>query len=363
MLAAVVGGGVMFFKGLTPADVGDALHKSTAGVLPAAGGGTHYPAPGVAPAGYPAGQQGAASGVAAPPAEVIRVATFNIQVFGDAKANKARGPDGKSIVMAYLAATVQNFDLIAIQEIRTKDQYFLQKWLADYVNQGGRTFDYVLGPRLGRTSSKEQYAFLYDVRKVEVNPQLVYTVQDSREDLLHREPLVAMFRAKNVPADRAFTFMMINTHTDPDETDTELDALAQVYNAVRRHPIGEDDVILLGDLNTAVPSREPGAAVRGRELSRSDLRGLATIPGVYPVVRNRSTNTAGTMLHDNILFSTNSTTEFNGRSGVFDIGAVYGLPRELVKQLSDHLPVWAEFSVYEGTAPGRVATGATPQQR
>lgn len=379
MLAALFGGGWMFINGMTPADVSQVIRGDQPASpanpygTPAAG----QPAFGQSP---PFGQQtiGGAQpapqpvtaatrqtpGITPPPNNVLRIASFNIQVFGDAKANKAVGPNGKSYVMAYLAATVQNFDVVAIQEIRTKDQYFIDNWLRDYVNQGGRQFSRVVGPRLGRTSSKEQYAFIYDTAKVEVNPQVVYTVQDSRDDLLHREPLVAMFRARGVPPQQAFTFMLINTHTDPDETDTELDALAQVYNAVRRHPIGEDDVILLGDLNTNVPSSPLGASPRtGRELAAADLRGLARIPGIYPVVRNQATNTAGSKLHDNLLINVGTTTEFNGRAGVFNIGRAYNLPPEQVKLLSDHLPVWAEFSVYESSTPGRVAVGGQPAQR
>ena len=385
MLSAIVGGGYMFLNGLTPTDVRQAIgggqnnqpqYAPLSGSYPQPsygttaatyGGGYQQPALGaqVAPGAQPAAVTNLrAGGVPPPPNGVIRIATFNIQVFGDSKAGKIRGADGKSIVMAYLAAIVQNFDLVAIQEIRTKDQYFIDNWLRDYVNQGGRRFDRVVGPRLGRTNSKEQYAYLYDTAKVELNPQLVYTVQDSPDDLLHREPLVAMFRARGAPPQQAFTFMLVNTHTDPDETDTELDALAQVYDAVRRHPMGEDDVILLGDLNTAVPSSPPHSSPRkGRELTRKDLRALGNIPGIYPVVRNRSTNTAGSKIHDNILINTTSTTEFQGRAGVFDIGQVYGLSQDKVKMLSDHLPVWAEFSVYESGTPGRLATGGPPTQR
>ncbi len=51
-------------------------------------------------------------------------------------------------------------------------------------------------------------------------------------------------------------------HTDPDETDTELDALDDVFAAVQRSGNGEDDVILLGDLNVdeSIPSVGQGFA-------------------------------------------------------------------------------------------------------
>ncbi len=73
--------------------------------------------------------------------------------------------------MATLANIIQNFQVVAIQEIRTQNDYFIDEFLRTYVNQNGRKYDKVVGPRLGRTNSKEQYAFLYDTAAIEVNPR------------------------------------------------------------------------------------------------------------------------------------------------------------------------------------------------
>ena len=152
----------------------------------------------------------------------IRVASFNIQVFGDEKARKP-------YVMQTLALAIRNFHVVAIQEIRTQDSYFLDNFLRTYVNAGGQhSYDYVIGPRLGRSNSKEQYAFIYDTTAVEVNRQSIYTVNDP-QDMLHREPLVALFRVRGPAPTEAFTFLLVNIHTDPDETQEELDTLADVY--------------------------------------------------------------------------------------------------------------------------------------
>src|SRR6476660_3760560 len=50
--------------------------------------------------------------------DTIRIATFNIQFFGEAKLNDAQ-------VMQTIAATLKNFDLIAIQEVRAVSQDIL----------------------------------------------------------------------------------------------------------------------------------------------------------------------------------------------------------------------------------------------
>jgi len=261
----------------------------------------------------------------------IRIASFNIQVFGDSKASKP-------YIMQTLAAIVRNFHIVAIQEIRTKDEYLIDNFLRQYVNASGRQYDRVVGPRLGRSNSKEQYAFLFDTQAVELNRQSVYTVHDP-QDMLHREPLVAMFRARGPRPEEAFTFVLINSHTDPDETDEELDALGQVYRAVRQSAGGEDDVILLGDLN--VDDRHLGL--------------LGQIPGVRPVVTGVFTNTRQNKLYDNIVLHASSTAEFTGRWGVYDVQRLHNLTMDQALQVSDHLPIWAEFSAYESAVPGRVA--------
>ena len=262
----------------------------------------------------------------------IRIASFNIQVFGDAKASKP-------YIMATLAAIIQNFHVVAIQEIRTQDDYFLDNFLRTYVNANGRVYNKVVGPRLGRSTSKEQYAFLYDTAAIEVNQRSVFTVNDP-DDLLHREPLVAMFRVRGPPAEQAFTFVLANVHTDPDEAQAEVNTLAQVYQAVRRASGGEDDIILLGDLN----------------IDDQHLGELGQLDGVRPIVRGVSTNTRQTAGYDNIIIHQPSTTEFSGRWGVYDVQRLHNLAPEQALQVSDHLPVWAEFSAYESATPGRVAT-------
>jgi exonuclease III len=262
----------------------------------------------------------------------IRIASFNIEAWGEAK-------EKKPYVMATLASIIQQFHIVAIQEIRTKDEYFVDNFLRTYVNQGGRKYNKVIGPRLGRTVSKEQYAFIYDTAAIEVNPNRIFTVNDP-EDLLHREPFVAQFRVRGPPPEQAFTFVLVDIHTDPDETKSELNALALVYQAVRRACDGEDDIIVLGDLN----------------VDDHHLGDLGRIDGIYPVVRNTFTNTLQKSQFDNIIFHGRSTTEFTGRWGVYkEFVQQFHLSMDQAQEVSDHFPVWAEFNAYESTTPGRVA--------
>jgi endonuclease/exonuclease/phosphatase family metal-dependent hydrolase len=267
---------------------------------------------------------------AARPRETIRVASFNIQVFGR---KKLENP----VVMEIVTRIVQQFDIVAIQEIRASENDILPRFI-DMLNAGGRHFDFVIGPRLGRTSSKEQYAFVFDQESIEVDRSQLYTIED-RSDALHREPLVGWFRARGVPPEQAFTFSLVNIHTDPDEVAQEVDVLDNVFYAVRNDPRQEDDVILLGDLNA----------------DDRHLGELGRMPNIYAAISNVATNTAGTKQYDNLVFDRQATVEFSGRAGVFDFLRAYGLTIDAARDVSDHLPVWAEFSAVEGGQFGRVA--------
>lgn len=352
LIAILAGGGWFFTKGPGKGNFGKVLSSFSQ-----TQGSRSQAAPGYAPPGYAPSYQGPPPGAQIPaqyanqaapaPAaqsptlggQTIRIASFNIQVFGDSKASKPH-------VMWTLAAIIRNFHVVAIQEIRTQDEYFIDNFLRNYVNQNGRAYDKVVGPRLGRSNSKEQYAFLYDTAAIEVNPRSIYTVNDP-DDLLHREPLVAMFRVRGPPPQQAFTFVLVNIHTDPDETDTELDALGQVYQTVRRAANGEDDIIVLGDLN----------------VDDQHLGQLGRLEGVRPIVHGVYTNTRQNREYDNIVIHQPSTAEFSGRWGVFNVEQAFKLTRDQALQVSDHLPVWAEFSAYESASPGRVATRNVPLGR
>ncbi|MCA9114671.1 MAG: endonuclease/exonuclease/phosphatase family protein [Planctomycetaceae bacterium] len=271
------------------------------------------------------------------PGDGITIASFNIQVFGTSKAEKPE-------VMRVLADVVRRFDVVAIQEIRAKDQNLIPQFVQQ-INAAGGHYDFVLGSRQGRTSSKEQYAYLYDASRIEVRAGSVYSVPDP-QDLLHRPPLVAGFIVRGPPASEAFSFTLINIHTDPDEVEYEVDALADVYEAVRQNGDREDDIILLGDLNA----------------SPQQLGRLGRLPGLRPAIYGVPTNTRRNKEYDNILLDSRATTEFTGEAGVLDLEQVYRLTREQALDVSDHLPVWATFRPYEaGTGP--IAAGPRSPRR
>ncbi len=267
------------------------------------------------------------------PADAVMIASFNIQVFGESKIAKQQ-------VVQILARVVRNFDVVAIQEVRAKTDSVVTEFVKA-VNADGSRYNYLVGPRLGRTVSKEQYLFLYDSNRIDVDVTSVGNMTDPA-DRLHRPPMCARFRSRVQPPEKAFTFWLVDIHTDPDEVPQEIDALADVFHVMRSAKPDEDDVIVLGDLNAGPPQF-------GR---------IARIPGIAWAVSDVPTNTHRTKTYDNLIFDRTATAEYTGRWGVLDLQSTYGLTLEQALEVSDHNPVWAAFNPCEAariTPPPAVA--------
>lgn len=278
--------------------------------------------PPLASISYPAAVPPPSPPAAGKPPDALLICSFNIQVFGESKLAKPE-------VVEVLARVVRMFDIVAIQEVRAKSDSVVPTFV-QAVNANGSQYHWVIGPRLGRTVSKEQYTFVYDTTRVEVDPSSVGTAPNPG-DKLHRPPMFARFRTRANPPESAFTFWMVDIHTDPDEVPQEVDALADVFVAMQHARPDEDDVILLGDLNAA-PNQF------GR---------IAQIPNIGWAVSGTTTNTRRSKTYDNIIFSRAATAEYLGRWGVLDLQSTFGLSLDDALKVSDHNPVWAAFSPWE----------------
>jgi len=269
--------------------------------------------------------------IAPPPAtetDSISIASFNIQVFGQSKIN-----DAESIKV--IVDICRRFDIMAIQEVRSSDQSLVPNFV-QMLNAEGRQYDYLVGPRQGRTTSKEQYVFVFDKQKIEVT-NVGFVVPDEA-DKLHRPPVASRFTVRSSGPKPGFSFVLANVHTDPDETATEIAALAKAFQFIQANMPGEDDVIMLGDFNEG----------------ESKYAELAQLPNMAWAISGTTTNTARTKAYDNLFFESDKTTEFLGTSGVFDFQKEYNLSDAQALKVSDHFPVWGMFSSQEA-APAVVA--------
>lgn len=267
----------------------------------------------------------------------IRIASFNINPLDEQKLNQPA-------VAARLVQVIQKFDIVAIQDVQAPNQGVVVR-LVEQVNAGGRHYDFAVPPSVGRDPVEQYSALLFDRATVEIDRRTVYSVDDPTGQL-RRKPLVASFRARGADPADAFTFTLINVHVSPDQLSTELELLDDVFRAVRDDGRNEDDIIMLGDLGT--DDRHLGQLARVPYLA-------CCIVGVPSTVQAK--------LVDNVLFDRRATVEFTGRSGVLDVMRQWNLSAREIVQISNHFPVWAEFSIYEGGQAGPIAETPTNEPR
>lgn len=256
----------------------------------------------------------------------IRIASFNLQAFGENKANKVA-------VMEILARVLRSFDVVALQDIQPQQRDVLPR-LVDRINQSDRMFDYCIGPRVGSGIQSMHFAFIYDSERVEMDRYQLYTVDDPT-DQLEYEPLVAWFRAKQVPEAEAFTFSLVNIRVNPQRVDQEIPLFPELIRTILRDGRDEDDILLAGDFSCSNRRME-------------NLRRIGMAFALEEVV----TTLSGNEMLDNILFPAKGTDEFLGRSGTIDVLRQFNLSPEQAFQISNHMPIWAEFSAVEGGVPG-----------
>lgn len=259
------------------------------------------------------------------PSKVL-IGSFNLQVFGVTKA-------GKPEVMAIIAQIIRHFDLIAVQEIRDASGTSVID-LKNAVNSTGVIYDYEIGPRVGRTSSKEQYAFFYNTATI-VASSGAYTFDEGGTDTFEREPFIAHFKAKNGD----FTFTLVDIHTKPEDATAEITFLPNVFSEARTHT-AEADVICLGDFNAD-----------GSYFNESSYSSIFPSSTFDWLISNSldTTQASSSNTYDRIVTYLASDEDFDGTAGVYRYDQVLSLGSTTPDQVSDHYPVYAEFWVGKDT--------------
>jgi len=254
--------------------------------------------------------------------ESIRIAAFNVQVFGKTKRDKED-------VMGYLALIAREFDVVLIQEIRDASGETAPSYLALINQAGGPAYAYVESPRLGRTTSKEAYAYFYNTESVELieGSERVY---NDTGDVFEREPFIAGFRSGG------FDFTLVGIHTKPDDAYNEIGNLTLVVQSILDGDPQEGDVIVLGDFNAD-----------GSYFDEGDTGNPLKDPAYFWVVANDvDTMTKTDWTYDRMVM-TNATHGWEyveGSASVLYFDEEYGIEDpELVWAISDHYPIYAEF--------------------
>ncbi|MFH1179152.1 MAG: endonuclease/exonuclease/phosphatase family protein [Candidatus Bathyarchaeota archaeon] len=251
----------------------------------------------------------------------IRIAAFNIQIFGESKR-------GKSDVMETLVDIVREFDVVLVQEIRDSSETTAPIFLEAINALDGAEYAFVRSERLGRSSSKEAYAYFYNTETVQylVGSAFVY---DDVDDVFEREPFVASFRAG------CFDFTLIGIHTKPDDAYNEIGNLTIVFDLVES--LGDErDIIALGDFNA-------DGSYFDEDSMSNPLRGSEYI---WVIGNDVDTMTKTDWTYDRMVMTdyTYSGEYIADSAMVYRFDSVYGLNQTFTEAVSDYYPIYGEFN-------------------
>jgi len=251
----------------------------------------------------------------------LLVGAFNIQVFGVSKMGK---PD----VVNVLKKILIRYDVVLIQEIRDSSDTSIHQLLAEVNSMGAGTWRMELSERLGRTSSKEQYAYFYKTSTVSVVNR--YQWPDVG-DKFEREPFAVRFRPTSNYAVGEFGY--IGIHVKPEDAVNEIDLLVDVYNSVNSL-WNLPHILIGGDLNADCTYVRPADWANIR--LRSDSRFLWTIGDAAD-----TTVTSTDCAYDRMILAGSrlQTNYVSGSAVVHRFDTVQGITNALALETSDHYPV------------------------
>jgi exonuclease III len=260
--------------------------------------------------------------------ENILIGTWNIQNLNNRKTSRA---------LQYIADICERFDIIAIQEIKTdlRGLAKLQKLLP-----GNYKF-MVTDP----TGNYERFAFFYDKRTV-IPTGLVceigFTVPASTHSgyQLHRMPYCASFKAGR------FDFVIVNVHIycgsvaeEKNWREEEIKKLVEFIDKrskTERNKVFDRDFFVVGDFNI-------------EELGDRFFDALVSKGFRMPLhMDTLFTNFNRDATYDKIAWVDRSSFIFENRCNVVPFSNVLyqdADPKGGKKEISDHLPLWAEFRI------------------
>jgi len=257
-------------------------------------------------------------------AETAKIAAFNIQIFGKTKSQKED-------VMAVLRDIVREFDIVLIQEIRDASEQTIPNFVEELNQMQGPNYNFIRSERLGRTTSKEAYAYIYNTETIRFIQDSDYVYNDV-EDVFEREPYIASFRAGN------FDFVIVGIHTKPDDAYNEIGNLTSVVSSIQTANPNENDVIVMGDFNADGSYFD--------EDSNSNM--FRSYEYNWLITNDMDTMVKTDYTYDRIvvLDATLNHEFVAGSAHGFYFDQVYGLNNEtFISEISDHYPVFAQYKI------------------
>ncbi|ELT92300.1 hypothetical protein CAPTEDRAFT_209510 [Capitella teleta] len=309
----------------------------------------------------------------------LRIAAFNIQILGKAKMNKkevvdvllkqadaitgertrktylnlrpmpqirkwwkvipqgtpsdnGKRPDNASwfciAIHSQKGQVIPRYDIMLIQEIRDSSGTAIVDLLDQLNAQESNQYSMAISERLGRSNSKEQYAYLYRHNKVTFDDDFQYP---DELNIFQRPPYCVKFSTDIT--DGLHEFFLVGVHTAPDMAETEVDALVEVFEAASLL-WGTQDGIIMGDFNAdcgyLTKTEWPSVSLRG------DRRFNWLIPD-----ETDTTTSSTDCAYDRIITTGRAMSRaiIPQSANVYRFDTILGLNESLTKAVSDHYPV------------------------
>jgi endonuclease/exonuclease/phosphatase family metal-dependent hydrolase len=259
--------------------------------------------------------------VAAASNEVV-IGSFNIQVFGGKKMLN-------TLVVQTLIKTLARYDLVLVQEVRDSADSAIHELLQLLKAKTGKKLQMSISARLGRTNSKEQYAYIYDSTKFQVLAE--YQFEDEH-DWFERAPYSILVQT----VVGAKKMMLSGVHISPGKAVAEIDRLVDVYQyyAAKKDlsQVMKTNWIVMGDMNAdcSYVSKSKWSSIR-----------LRTDDKFHWLVKDGTDTTVATSVcaYDRFVTTHAPTSSWVKSVNVFNFGKEFKLSEADVKKVSDHYPI------------------------
>ncbi|XP_015265412.1 PREDICTED: deoxyribonuclease-1-like 2 [Gekko japonicus] len=250
----------------------------------------------------------------------LRICAFNIQTFGD---NKADNDAVRKVIVKILS----RYDIALVQEVRDSDLSAVTTLMEQLNRASKNSYDYIISEPLGREKYKEMYLFIYRTESVSPEAQYQYP---NHNDAFSRAPFIVKF---SVPGSKGDPLILVPLHTPPSEAVAEIDALYDVYLKVI-DKWGTDNMMFLGDFNAdcSYVAKKDWASIRLRTSE------------VFKWLISDSTDTTvgqSDCAYDRIVVSGSRLRKWIDPESakVYDFQTALKLSQEEALAVSDHFPV------------------------
>jgi endonuclease/exonuclease/phosphatase family protein len=249
----------------------------------------------------------------------IIIASFNAMRLGEKEKN-----------YEIMAKVLSNFDLIGIEEVMHEKG--LKKLKAHLIKLTGEKWEYIISENsVGSEGYREYYGYIYRKEKFQEVRKLGF-YKEKNENEFMREPYGAYFKSGN------FDFVYVICHSIFGDKETQRLIEASNYINVYEYFLkesGESDIIIAGDFN--VPADSPAF----RNLSERAGVSYLLSPGENPTTLSDERLVSS---YDNFFINKEKTREFLENSGVYNFvkSDNYAI---IKKYISDHLPIFSEYSI------------------